>query len=211
VEGADPERLQDALGRAYGKDDPDMLQQVYRTLRSVLLNGKSSGNEVADALSMHRRTLNRRLQECGTTFQQVLDETRCEAARQLLCYSKVALDDIAASLAYAGVSPFMRSFRRWTGLTPGRLRRLGLAGPHHVRALTGDGRGTGLVLDLPTRPVGRDKGIGASMRRATEASERPHAIAAEPSRGPRKHSGAVRQSLGLPMHSAFPVRTGTHD
>src|SRR6185295_11075574 len=105
------------------KDGPDLLQQVFRASRDLLLNGRSSGNDVAVALSMHRRTLNRRLQQCGTTFQGVLDEVRCEAARQLLCYSDVSLDDIAASLSYAGVSPFMRSFRRWTGLTPGVVRR----------------------------------------------------------------------------------------
>jgi len=135
LEGADPDRRNALLAVACASDEPDLLQQVVHALRRVLLNGRSSGNEVAGALSMHRRTLNRRLQECGTTFQQMLDETRCEAARQMLCYSGVALDDIAASLGYAGVGPFMRSFRRWTGLTPGRLRRLGLEGPNDVSAL----------------------------------------------------------------------------
>jgi len=137
VEGADPERRRAALAELRDGNGPDLVQQVYRALRDALLCGRSSGNDVANALSMHRRTLNRRLQECGTTFQSVLDEVRCESARQLLCYSEVTLDDIAASLGYAGVSPFMRSFRRWTGLSPGRMRRqavkgrreLGAAGP----------------------------------------------------------------------------------
>jgi AraC-like DNA-binding protein len=124
VEGADPEQKRRALLRAHGRGDPDLLQQVYGALRKLLVSGKCSGNDVAYALAMHRRTLNRRLQQRGTTFQHVLDDVRCEVARQLLCYSEVPLDDIAASLGYAGVSPFMRSFRRWTGLTPGRLRQL---------------------------------------------------------------------------------------
>jgi AraC-like DNA-binding protein len=128
LDGADPERRKRALSTILDADPPDLLQQVYRTLRDLLLRGRASGNDVARALSMHRRTLNRRLQECGTTFQSVLDEVRCEVARQLLCYSSVALDDIAASLGYAGVSPFMRGFRRWTGLSPGRLRRLAVKG-----------------------------------------------------------------------------------
>src|SRR3954451_10701332 len=134
VNGADPDRRNALLAQAYASDEPDLLQQVVHALRRVLLNGRSSGNEVAGALSMHRRTLNRRLRECGTTFQHMLDETRCEAARQMLCYSNVALDDIAASLGYAGVSPFMRSFRRWTGLSPGQLRRLGIEGASDVSA-----------------------------------------------------------------------------
>ena len=128
IQGADPQRRAKALAQVHGKDDADLVQQVYRALRNALLEGSSSGDDVARALGMHRRTLNRRLRDSGTTFQYVLDDVRCEAARQLLCYSGVALDDIAASLAYAGVSPFMRSFRRWTGLPPGRVRRLGVDG-----------------------------------------------------------------------------------
>jgi len=46
-------------------------------------------------------------------------------ARELLDHSALALDDIAASLGYAGVSAFMRSFRRWTGAAPGQLRKRG--------------------------------------------------------------------------------------
>lgn len=123
IDGADPARRSKALGVVDAGAKPNPLQQAYRALRGALLTGRSSGNDVAHALSMHRRTLNRRLQACGTTFQDLLDEVRCEVARQLLCYSNVALDDVAASLGYAGVSPFMRSFRRWTGSTPGRMRR----------------------------------------------------------------------------------------
>ena len=72
---------------------------------------------------MHRRTLNRRLKAEGTTFQRVLDEVRFDIARDLLSNSNVHLDDIAATLGYAAVTPFMRTFRRWSGTTPGQWRR----------------------------------------------------------------------------------------
>ncbi len=123
VDGADPDRRRAALLRAHEASQPQLLHQVCRALRTLLLNGKSSGDDLAQLLAMHRRTLNRRLREHGTTFQEVLDEVRFEAARQLLSYSELPLDDIAASLGYAGVSTFMRSFRRWTGNTPGQWRR----------------------------------------------------------------------------------------
>lgn len=123
VPNADSARRRAALVRAHAADKPDLQSQVRRALRRLLLAGKSSGDDLAQMLSMHRRTLNRRLRDQGTTFQQVLDEVRFEVARQLLSYSRVALDDIAASLGFAGVSPFMRTFRRWTGMTPGRWRR----------------------------------------------------------------------------------------
>ena len=71
---------------------------------------------------MHRRTLNRRLKAQGTTFQIVLDQLRFEVACQLLSGSEISLDEVAAVLGYAGVSPFMRSFRRWADMTPGHWR-----------------------------------------------------------------------------------------
>jgi AraC-like DNA-binding protein len=123
VEGADPEQRRIALAQVRAFDPGLLIQHVYRSLRTLLLSGKTSGDDLAQMLSMHRRTLNRRLRDLGTTFQAVLDDVRFEAARQLLCYSDVSLDEIAASLGYAGVSPFMRTFHRWTGITPGQWRR----------------------------------------------------------------------------------------
>ncbi len=124
IEGADPERLRAALAAAHRAGPPQLLQQVYRALRTLLLTGKSSGDDLAQLLAMHRRTLNRRLQAAGTTFQKVLDEVRFQVARQLLTDSELALDDIAGALGYATVSTFMRSFRRHTGSTPGKWRRI---------------------------------------------------------------------------------------
>ena len=122
VEGADPELLRLAESRAHLSGAPNIVQQVSRALRVLLLDGKNSGDDVARVLSMHRRTLNRHLHVQGTTFQCVLDKVRFEVARQLVSSSKISLDDVAGSLGYAGVSPFMRSFRRWSGMTPGDWR-----------------------------------------------------------------------------------------
>ncbi len=123
VEGADPRRLRAAQQRAAQAGSGPLLQQVHRALRILLLSGKSSGDDLAAMLSMHRRTLNRRLRAEGMTIQQVLDETRYAVARDLLAGSRVSLDDVAATLGYSGVSAFMRTFRRWSGTTPGRWRR----------------------------------------------------------------------------------------
>ena len=128
VPGADPGRRQRALEAVQRAADPDLLQQVYRALRELLLSGKSSGDDVAGVLSLHRRTLNRRLKARGTTFQHVLDTVRCEAARQLLGHSRLPLNRIAAALGYASISPFTRSFRRWTGASPSDWRKRAPAG-----------------------------------------------------------------------------------
>lgn len=123
VEGADSEsyRRMEYLVRRAGP--PDFLQQVYRGLRLLMLDNRHSGDDLAQFLAMHRRTLNRRLKAEGTTFQCVLDDVRFEVASHLLLNSQLALDDIAAALGYAAVTPFMRTFRRWSGTTPGQWRR----------------------------------------------------------------------------------------
>lgn len=127
VEGADPERRRTAELRADQVGRGQIVDQVSRALRAVLLHGKNSGDAVAEMLAMHRRTMNRRLKAEGTTFQEVLDTVRFEVARQLLRDSTLALDDVAATLGYAGVTPFMHTFRRWAGTTPHRWRRAAVA------------------------------------------------------------------------------------
>ena len=122
VRNANAARYRIAEKEAEAAGRGELVQQVYRALRLLLLRGQISGNAVAQMLAMHRRTLNRRLEEHGVTFQSVLDQVRFQVARELLRDTQVAIDDVAAALGYAGVSPFMRSFRRWSGTTPGRWR-----------------------------------------------------------------------------------------
>jgi len=123
VPGADPETRHRCEQLARGAGAPEFMQQVYRGLRRLMLENRHSGDDLAQTLLMHRRTLNRRLKAEGTTFQRVLDEVRFEIAQDLLSNSNVHLDDIAATLGYAAVTPFMRTFRRWSGTTPGQWRR----------------------------------------------------------------------------------------
>ena len=131
VDGADPATYRRAEQWARRAGPPDFLQQVYRGLRRLMLDNRHSGDDLAQSLAMHRRTLNRRLKAEGVTFQRVLDDVRFEVARDLLANSNVHLDDIAATLGYAAVTPFMRTFRRWSGTTPGQWRR-------NVRAEAGE-------------------------------------------------------------------------
>lgn len=159
VEGADPRRLRVAQQRAAQAGAGTVLQQVHRALRILLLSGKSSGDELAEMLSMHRRTLNRRLRAQGMTIQQVLDETRYTVARELLAGSRVSLDDVAATLGYSGVSAFMRTFRRWSGTTPGRwrreaARRSDAAAPRVVR---------GILLRAPSQRVPENPATGQHL------------------------------------------------
>jgi AraC-like DNA-binding protein len=128
IPGANPRTLRTLEKQASELPQPDLIEKLQRSLRVLLLSGVTSGDATADMLAMHRRTLNRRLKEQGTTFREVLEDVRFEAARQLLSATQLSLDDVAAALGYAGVSPFTRAFRRRSGIAPGEWRRAAKAG-----------------------------------------------------------------------------------
>jgi AraC-like DNA-binding protein len=86
------------------------------------MNGRANADQVAAMFGIHARTLNRRLNSFGVGFQQLVDETRFEIARQMLEHSAKEVGDIAELLDYATPGVFTRAFRRWSGTTPGRWR-----------------------------------------------------------------------------------------
>lgn len=102
--------------------DPLLHNEVRRVLRGALMTGDCSRTEVARRLGLHPRTLVRRLQQSGTTFQALLDDTRSHIARQLLHDTRSPVSRIANSLGYRDPTVFTRAFRRWTGLTPRAFR-----------------------------------------------------------------------------------------
>lgn len=126
VVGADPgvraelERRVDLLG---ADGDQDIVTRLRRALSTGLLTGRVGGDELAAQLGTARRTLNRRLEEHGVTFQRILDETRFEFARQLLGNTHLGIAQIAAVLRYGDQSVFTRAFARWSGLPPREWRR----------------------------------------------------------------------------------------
>ena len=123
VVDADPVALRQLRIQADAMAPPDLIDKLRRSLRVLLLSGVASGDAVADMLAMHRRTLNRRLETLGTTFREVLEDVRHDAACELLAATQLPLDDVAAALGYAGVSPFSRAFRRRAGDSPGHWRQ----------------------------------------------------------------------------------------
>ncbi|MCM8595481.1 AraC family transcriptional regulator [Accumulibacter sp.] len=101
--------------------------RIRRVMRTLLATDCISQDEVARAFGMNRRTFARRLQENGTTFRELLDAVRFDAARVLLRGSAVSLEDVANRLGYADVTAFARAFRRWSGSSPAVWRRKNVA------------------------------------------------------------------------------------
>jgi AraC-like DNA-binding protein len=96
----------------------DFRDDLRRILRSRLLSRNCSAGMIADLLSMHRRTLNRRLSAEGTGFRTIVEEMRFEIACQMLAGTMMPFIQIAAALSFSEASAFSRAFRRWSGQTP---------------------------------------------------------------------------------------------
>lgn len=123
VPGGDETRHRVLMRRLLALGQEAMLPRLLRTLRVALIFGLVSGDEVAAAMGLSRRTLNRRLAEAGTNYRRALDEVRFETARSLLQDTALPVSEIAAALAYSDPRSFVRSFRRWSGKAPSEWRR----------------------------------------------------------------------------------------
>lgn len=114
--------LEREIGLLEARYCDDFPAQVRSLLRPALVTGQHKAEDIAALLGMHSRTLNRRLAEFGIGFQQLLDEARYEAARQMLQYSDNEVCEISDALGYAAPGVFTRAFRRWSGTTPAQWR-----------------------------------------------------------------------------------------
>ncbi|TNE75789.1 MAG: AraC family transcriptional regulator [Gammaproteobacteria bacterium] len=81
---------------------------------------------VAGTLFVSERTLKRRLQEEGASFQNLVDQVRLERAGELLKNTGMNLSQIADALGYADAANFTRAFKRWTGQSPSQYRTAAL-------------------------------------------------------------------------------------
>ncbi len=79
-------------------------------------------DEVAKDLHVSARTLPRRLQDAGSSFQRVLDDARHQMARYYLRHSVLELAEAAYLLGYEDANSFARAFRAWEGIPPTHWR-----------------------------------------------------------------------------------------
>lgn len=101
----------------------DILEQTRSAIRFELTQGILQAHRVATLLQVSERTLRRRLQEQGTSYQDLVDEIRCELALELLQKERGLTNDrISQKLGYSSPTSFNRAFRRWTGRAPRSAR-----------------------------------------------------------------------------------------
>lgn len=77
---------------------------------------------VAERMHMTTPTLHRRLREEGTSFQQLKDQARRDAAVQLLRTGTHSGSQLAELTGFSDASTFHRAFKKWTGMTAQEFR-----------------------------------------------------------------------------------------
>lgn len=105
------------------RPQPGSLPTAVRTLVAAMLpDGLPAKETVAAQLGLSGKTLQRRLEEAGTTFQTLLDAVRLDEARRLLADSALPLTELPDRLGFATYPAFVRWFKRLAGQTPGACR-----------------------------------------------------------------------------------------
>ncbi|HRI90797.1 MAG TPA: AraC family transcriptional regulator [Accumulibacter sp.] len=137
-----PIRRDEATLQAFLDGAPGKLTTLYRRDREMALRVRNALRDalpaspslaaIAHQLHLSPRTLHRRLEDEGSSFQATKDALRRDLAIDRLAKSKQALAQIAAELGFADAAAFYRAFVRWTGMAPAYYRR-------RLHAATGNG------------------------------------------------------------------------
>jgi AraC-like DNA-binding protein len=101
----------------------DLPVIVRRIVRKRLISGQCSMDDVAAALGMHRRTLDRHLNRHGVHYGELVESVKQDVARQLLRDTRMQVQQVAEALHFSSAANFATAFRRWTGITPSECRR----------------------------------------------------------------------------------------
>jgi AraC-like DNA-binding protein len=115
-------QLEEELKQERG--DVSFVERVRLAIQEKLTGRRPTIEDIADALHLSSRTLQRRLQESGSSFQRVLEEARHQLARHYLNNSVLELNEAAYLLGYEDANSFVRAFRSWEGVPPARWREM---------------------------------------------------------------------------------------
>ncbi|HEY0669807.1 MAG TPA: AraC family transcriptional regulator ligand-binding domain-containing protein [Sphingobacteriaceae bacterium] len=97
---------------------------IFNYLLSNSYLGILSLEQVASNFNMSGRTIQRRLKEESTSYQQVADDVRKTIAINYLQSGSYPLKQISFLMGYNELSAFSRSFKRWTGKTPASYQKI---------------------------------------------------------------------------------------
>jgi AraC-like DNA-binding protein len=100
-----------------------LTQRVRELIAKQLARGNPTIRTIAIQLHTSPRTLGRRLETEGTTFKELLDDSRRQLALHHVGARERPMSEIALLLGFSQSAAFHRAFKRWTAQTPLEYRR----------------------------------------------------------------------------------------
>jgi AraC-like DNA-binding protein len=97
-------------------------REVVDKIVERLPDGPPSQQQIAEALHVSNRTLQRKLKDEGTSFMDLLQNTRLQLAQKYLRHPNRSVVETAYLLGFSEPSTFSRAFKRWTGKAPADYR-----------------------------------------------------------------------------------------
>ncbi|MCB2073736.1 MAG: AraC family transcriptional regulator [Novosphingobium sp.] len=122
----DPHALSEVtafIDRHFTRHRPPLHAEARGIIMRRLSSGNCSNEQIARELNLQLRTLHRRLEAEGTTFQKVKDEVRRDVMLYYLHQTNLSLSGISEKLGFAEQSILTRNCCRWFGMPPSKLRR----------------------------------------------------------------------------------------
>lgn len=112
----------DRQNRELQQTDPIIIQ-VRTTLANMMETSIPRRERVASKLGMSERTLQRRLLEAESSYQQILDTLRLQLSKEWLIRNNWPISEVAVRLGFTEPRSFQRRFKTWTGMSPGEYRK----------------------------------------------------------------------------------------
>lgn len=117
--------IEDLARARHEPNERESLPGAIRSqIRTQVLAGSVSIELTALALNLSVRTLQRELNQAGSSYRTLVSRLRFERALELLREGNLNISQIAAHLSYSNSAHFARAFRRESGLPPNEFRML---------------------------------------------------------------------------------------
>ena len=101
----------------------DIRSQVEPLIRRSLQSQRYQIDRVAKHLSLHPRTLQRKLKDAGMNYSKIVEDIRKDVATERLKNSNITIMQLSDYLGYNDNTAFTRAFKKWFGETPVQWRK----------------------------------------------------------------------------------------
>ncbi len=106
------------------KSTSSELKRIHEAVAHNGARGEYGAQALARQLGMGVRSLQRLLQPYQLTIRELLEQAREAHAVELLADPRLSIEEVAFLLGYSAERAFSRAFKRWTGKTPAKWRRV---------------------------------------------------------------------------------------